>query len=309
MPKTLQFRPGAVIYFQGDKADTIFLLQKGTINLSYQDIETAQDIRETVQSGEFFGVKSALGGYTREENAMTMTETTLLALTVPEFEQIASGNTRIIFRMLKVFSTQLRRVHKQLSRLTASEAENPEEGLFRLGEYYLRNKRFREAQYVCSRYLTYYPSGKFTPKVSQYLEAAELYLKKYSKSPDDAKSYNDAINFFSRNEYQEAFAILRKIAADGSDPEYVLKSAFDMGRCIFFMQKYEQCIKYYSQMLINHPKHPNMADILFFIGQCYDKLEYKEKAASFYTKTVSFAGDDGSETKAKAQKALAALGA
>jgi CRP-like cAMP-binding protein len=324
MPKTLQFRPGAVIYFQGDDADKIFLLQKGAVNLSYQDIETAKDIHETVQNGEFFGVKSALGRYAREENAMAMTETTLMAFTVPEFEQVASGNIRIILKMLKVFSTQLRRVHKQLSSLTESGTENSETGLFKLGEYYIKNKRFSEARYLCSRYLTYYPAGKFVDKVSKYLEAAEIYLKKYGKdSPgaepaaaaqgntpptDTAGAYYEAINIFSRGKYQEAFAAMQKIVAAGADPEYVSKSVFDMGRCIFFTEKYEECIRYYTQMLVKYPKHPDMAEILFFMGQCHDKLEHREQAASFYKKAVALAKDDNSGVRAKAQKALAALG-
>jgi CRP-like cAMP-binding protein len=326
MPKTLQFRPGAVIYFQGDGADKIFLLQKGAVNLSYQDIETAQDIHETVQDGEFFGVKSALGRYAREENAMAMTETTLVAFTVPEFEQLAAGNTRIILKMLKVFSTQLRRVHKQLSSLTESKTENPEAGLFKLGEYYIKNKRFPEARYVCSRYLTCYPTGEFVDKASKYLEAAEIFLKKSGKtlpspgvkpaaaapdnrSGDAAKVYYDAVNIFSRGNYPEAFTALQKIVAAGVDPEYVLKSAFDMGRCIFFMGKYEECIKYYTQMLIKYPKHPDMTEVLFFMGQCHDKLKHREQAASFYQKAIALSGDDKSGARAKAQKALAALGA
>ncbi|MDR2786404.1 MAG: cyclic nucleotide-binding domain-containing protein [Treponema sp.] len=326
MPKALQFRPGAVIYFQGDRADKIFLLQKGVVNLSYQDIETAQDIHETVQGGEFFGVKSALGKYPREENAMAMAETTLMVFSVPEFEQVAAGNIRIILKMLKVFSTQMRRVHKQLSSVTESGTENPESGLFKLGEYYIKNRRFSEARYVCSRYLTYYPAGKFVNKVSQYLEAAELYLKKYgkalpapntgtvaaaqaAKSDNAARAYYDAVNIFSREMYQEAFAALQKIVTAGSNPEYVSKSVFDMGRCIFFMGKYEECIRYYTQMLIKYPKHPDMADVLFFMGQCHDKLEHKDQAVSFYKKVIALAGDDNSGSRAKAQKALAALGA
>ncbi|MDR2053053.1 MAG: cyclic nucleotide-binding domain-containing protein [Treponema sp.] len=322
MPKVLQFRPGAVIYFQGDAADKIFLLQKGTVNLSYQDIETAQDIHETVQDGEFFGVKSALGKYPREENAMAMTETTLMAFTVPEFEQVASGNTRIILKMLKVFSTQMRRVHKQLSSLTESKTENPEEGLFNLGEYYIKNKRFPEARYVCSRYLAYYPSGKFADKASKYLEAAELYLKKYGKAPpnaepatggsggaDTAKTYNDAMNIFAQEKYQEAFTALQKIAAADASGEYVSKSVFDMGRCIFFMGKYEECIRYYTQMLTKYPKHPDIVDVLFLMGQCHNKLEHREQAVSFYKKALALAGNDSSGAGAKAQKALAALGA
>ena len=61
MPKPLQYRAGSLIYFQGDPADKVFILQAGRVNLVYQDIETGQDVHDLVQPGEFFGVKSALG--------------------------------------------------------------------------------------------------------------------------------------------------------------------------------------------------------------------------------------------------------
>jgi len=242
---------------------------------------------------------------------------------------VATANTRIILKMLKVFSTQMRRVHKQVATLTETGEANPEIGLFNLGEYYIKNKRFPEARHVFSRYLTYYPAGRFTDKASKYLEAAELYVKKYgkttpvkggpqksapaipannSKTVDYVKAYYDALNIFSQEKYQEAFAALQKIASAGTDSEYVPKSAFDMGRCIFFMGKYEECLRYYTQMLAKYPKHPDMADILFFMGQSHDKLGRKEQAVSFYKKAVALAKDNSSGTKAKAQQALAALG-
>lgn len=324
MPKTLQYQPKSVIYFQGDGADKIFLLQKGKVNITYQDIETGQDIRETVQAGEFFGVKSALGKYPREETAMVMNESTLMAFTVPEFERMASANTRIVFKMLTVFSTQMRRVHKQLSSLTESGAQDPEAGLFKLGEYYIKNKRFSEARYVSSRYLTYYPAGKFAGMASKYLEAAEIYLKKYGKASPGAgagpgsgaaaaaaggkQAYAGALDIFSQKKYQEAFAAFKKIAGAASDPEYAAKSFFDMGRCIFFMGKYEDCIKHYTQVLAKYPKHPDMGDVLFFIGQCYEKLNRGDQAALFYKKIVALAGSGDSDARAKAEKALAGMG-
>jgi TolA-binding protein len=338
MPKTLQYRPGSVIYFQSDESDKIFLLQKGAINLTYQDIENGQDIHETVQAGEFFGVKSSLGKYPREENAMAMTDTTLMVFTVSEFEQVATANTRIILKMLKVFSTQMRRVHKQVASLTETGEANPEIGLFNLGEYYLKNKRFREARHVCSSYLTYYPAGRFTDKAAKYLEAAELFLKKYGKTtpaqqspqnsgpaanpavsapaapPDDSKpvdtarAYYDALSILSQGKYQDAFTAMQKIIVAGADPEYVSKSALDMGRCIFLMEKYEECLAYYTRMLAKYPKHPDMADILFFMGQSHGRLGHKEQAVSFYKKTIALAGDNKPDTLAKAQQALAALG-
>jgi len=131
MPKALQYRAGSVIYFQGDVADKIFILQSGKISLNYQDIETGQDIHYPVQPGEFFGVKSAMGRYPREETALVLQDAAVIAFTVPEFEQLATTNIRIVMKMLKVFSNQLRRIHKQVSNLMEKEEQqSPEIGLY-----------------------------------------------------------------------------------------------------------------------------------------------------------------------------------
>ncbi|MDR3020066.1 MAG: Crp/Fnr family transcriptional regulator, partial [Treponema sp.] len=160
MPKPLQYRSGSLIYFQGDPAEKIYILQTGKISLVYQDIETGADVRDPVQPGEFFGVKSALGRYPREENAVALSDTTVMVFTVPEFEAVATANSRIILKMLKVFSNQMRRVHKQVSKVMAKEEQPPADGLYSIGEFYLKNKRFSHAKHVFSRYLTFYPSGK-----------------------------------------------------------------------------------------------------------------------------------------------------
>jgi len=179
MPKPLQYGSGSLIYFHGDPAERIFILQNGKVNLVYQDIETGTDVKDAVQPGEFFGVKSALGRYPREENAVAMSDTTVMAFTVPEFETVAMANSRIIMKMLKVFSNQMRRVHRQVSKLMAKEEESPADGLFNVGNFYLKNKRFSQAKYVFSRYLTYYPSGKNAAQASKYLEIAENALARY----------------------------------------------------------------------------------------------------------------------------------
>ncbi|WP_461248865.1 Crp/Fnr family transcriptional regulator, partial [Treponema sp. R6D11] len=137
-----------LIYFQGDPADKIYILQSGKVSLVSQDIETGEDIRESVAPGEFFGVKSALGRYSREENAMALSDTTVMVFTVQEFEAVAMANSRIIMKMLKVFSNQMRRVHKQVSKVMSKEEQQPADGLFNVGEFYLKNKQFSHAKYV-----------------------------------------------------------------------------------------------------------------------------------------------------------------
>jgi CRP-like cAMP-binding protein len=80
-----------------------YILQTGQVNLVYQDIETGEDGHDFVQTGEFLGVKSTLGRYPREENAIALQDTTVMAFTVPEFESLVMSNTRIIMQMLKLF--------------------------------------------------------------------------------------------------------------------------------------------------------------------------------------------------------------
>jgi CRP-like cAMP-binding protein len=346
MPKPLQYRTGSLIYFQGDPADKIYILQNGKISLVSQDIETGEDIRESVQPGEFFGVKSALGRYPREENAMALSDATVMVFTVQEFEAVAMANSRIIMKMLKVFSNQMRRVHKQVSKLMAKEEEPPADGLFNVGEFYLKNKRFTHAKYIFSRYLIYYPSGKNAHQATKNLEIAENALSRYGdgKGPgvavssgggfsapsggsaagfsagpsagvsggssveDPSQIYNDAIILVSKGKYQEAFMSFKLITDSGTDASWIAKASYEIGRCMFLMNRFDESLKYLTNMLTKYPKHPNLLDAMLVIGQCHEKSGRKEQAAAFFKKIISMGGgNDGAAEKAK--RALAALGA
>ena len=327
MPKPLQYRSGSLIYFQGDPADKVFILQSGRVNLVYQDIETGQDVHDLVQPGEFFGVKSALGRYPREENAAAIMDSTLMAFTVPEFEALAMANTRIILKMLKVLSNQLRKIHKQVSSLMATEDhQNPEAGLFSVGEYYLKSKNYGQARYVFSRYLTYYPSGRNAAQAANNLQQAETALAKMGASPgvkadiggesqaapkpdltDTAKAYYDAVSLISQQKYQQAYLSFKKIVDANQDPEYVAKSTFEIGSCLFLLNKYDDCIKYYTMMITKYPKHPDLSDALFYMGQSYEKTNRRDQAITFYKKILSMSGDEEDGAHIKARRALKIL--
>ncbi|MCL2264916.1 MAG: cyclic nucleotide-binding domain-containing protein [Treponema sp.] len=338
MPKPAQYRSSSLIYFQGDPAEKIYILQTGKVSLVYQDIETGADVRDSVQPGEFFGVKSALGRYPREENAIAMTDTTVMIFTVPEFESVAMANTRIIMKMLKVFSNQMRRVHKQVSKVMAKEESPPDNGLFSVGEFYLKNKRFSHAKHVFSRYLTFYPSGKFAIQASKNLEIAEDSLSRYgdgkgpgvavspaskpaeASSPAAApakasqrdtdritKTYYDAVSLVSQGKYQEAFMSFKMIVDADIDPEWTAKASFEIGRCMYLLNKYEDSIKYFTNMLTKFPKHSELQETMFIMGQCNEKIGRKDQAVAFYKKIVSMGGNDASVEKAN--RALSALGA
>jgi CRP-like cAMP-binding protein len=334
MPKPFQYRSGSVIYFQGDAADKIFILQSGKVNLAYQDIETGEDVHDLVQPGEFFGVKSALGRYPREENAIAIQDASTMAFSVPEFETLAQANTRIIMKMLKVFSNQLRRIHRQVSNLMEKTEEvNPETGLFNVGEYYLKSKRFVQAKYVFSRYLTYYPSGRNAALAAKNLEMAESQTARMpqgnvrSAAPpapvpsagsssrggapaqmgSPAKAYYDAVSMVSQEKYQQAYLSFKKIVDADEDPEYVGKSTYEIGRCLFLLNKFDDCIKYFTGMITKYPRHPDLGSSLFFMGQSYEKLGRKDQAGTFYKKILTMNTEEDNAVHIKAKRALKAL--
>ena len=338
MPKVGNYRANSVIYFAGDVvSDKVYVLQQGKVSLNYTDIETSKEIREIIQTGEFFGVKSALGKYPREENAVVLSDAQVLVFTVPEFEVFAQAQTRIIMKMLKVFSNQLRRVHKQVENLIEkNETMSPEAGLFKAGEYYLRARQYSQAKYIFSRYLTYYPAGRLAEQASRYLEASESGQVKYgdgrgpapimvestrvgparpaqdasqgmepgSGLSDAAKAFYDAVSLFGSERYKEALSGFKKIVDANSDVEYVPKALYDMGRCLFMLQQYDLTIKHFTQMITTYPKHPDIVDTLFFLGQAYEKKSDLERAKGFYKKILSMESDEDSSVRIKAAKAL-----
>ncbi len=323
MPKSMQYKANSIVYFKGDVNEKVYILKSGKVSLKSNDIETGQEIQDLIRTGEFFGVKSALGKYPREETALVLQDSAMVVFSVPEFEQLAQKNTRIIMKMLKVFSNQLRRIHKQVRNLlsTDEQAESPETGLFRIGEYYLKHKKYGEALHVFRRYLSYYPSGQFAGEVTENIELAERRVQggvqpaQSAKSgpsaapaqtrelTDVAKSFYNAVSIFSQQKYEEALKEFKQIIDGGFEDEYEAKAQFEIGRCLFSLNQFDQCTKHFTLVIQKYPKHPDLIEALFYVGSCYDKKNDKAKAKSFYTKILAMASDD-MPVHRKARKAI-----
>ncbi len=321
-PKAVQYKANSIIYFNGDTSEKIYILKSGKVSLKTNDIETGQEIQDMIQTGEFFGVRSALGKYPREETAIVLAQSQVIVFSVPEFEQLASKNTRIIMKMLKVFSNQLRRIHKKVQNLLSvgEQSINPETGLFQTGEYFLKAKKYNQAVYAFRRYLTYYPSGQYADAASKYLQQSESASQNQGPRPASsqqtsstisdgsqlsnvAKTYYNGVSLFSQQKYSEALKEFEKIISNGDDEEYKAKSLFELGRCLYSLEEYDKCIRHFTSMIQQYPKHPDLLDALFYVGNCYEKKEVNERAVGFYKKILTMASDD-TTVHNKAKKAI-----
>ncbi len=304
-PKAISYKANSIVYFKGDLGEYVYILKTGQVSLNYTDIQTGQDMHDYVQTGEFFGVKSAFGRYPYDETAVVMRDSTVLQFTVEDFERLLSNNSRIIMKMLKVFSTQLRRIHKQVRSLMSTEEQaDAERGLYSVGEYYFNNKKHAQAADAFNRYLIYYPAGRFVEDVRKKIDYSETHKEEQSLS--DAES---SASFGSGQAYtMEKAELLKKgghysealrayVSIAKTSPQDKRSADFELGVCLFLMNKYDKCITHFTHLLKSDPSHPGMALALYYLGKSHLKAGNRDKAGGFLKKSISLLPQDSSERR------------
>ena len=99
------------------------------IVVSSGNYSTVEEIIESAKNGEFFGVKSAFGHFSREETATVLVPSVAVCMTVQEFELLFSNNKQLIMKMLRVFSNQLRQIHKKTESVLHNIPEDQQTGM------------------------------------------------------------------------------------------------------------------------------------------------------------------------------------
>lgn len=183
---TRTYKSGSIIYFENDKSDYIYVLKAGRVVLTSRKLDTGEEVKEEVRQGEFFGVKSSLGKYPREETAQTIGDAVVLVMGLAEFEKLVLRNVNVVRKMLRVFSNQLRRIGKMVrSVLGDTEDINPEVELFRIGEFYFKEGNLQRAVYAYKKYMEHYPSSQYAGQALQRIKAINSGAVKPADADDD----------------------------------------------------------------------------------------------------------------------------
>ncbi len=174
MPKVMQYTKNSIPYFEGDQDDRVFILQRGQVVLSSIDIETKKPVTEYVKAGEFFGVKSALGLFPREETATVLTDSVAVCLTVPEFEKLFSENKTVIMKMLRVFSNQLRQIHHKTEAILESTPADQQTSMLAVANSFFDSEQFRSCCDVCIKILKLFPTTPYKLEISKLFNNARM---------------------------------------------------------------------------------------------------------------------------------------
>ena len=239
MPKAMNYTKGSVIYFANDDDERIFIIQKGMVVLSSADIETKIPIKEYVKEGEFFGVKSALGHFPREETATVAVDTSAIVLTIQEFETMFAGNKQVIMKMMRVFSNQLRAIHKKTESILKNDIDiDQEHGMLSVAQSFYDDEEYLACCNVCEKMVARFPILQKKEAITKLYATSKRDLDfKKSKEPAVVDRVTDVTENTSTNNAMKhfslpAFARFAKIFEPGS----VIISEYEPGDCFYLIQ-------------------------------------------------------------------------
>lgn len=232
MPKVVSYKKGSIPYFENDRDDRIFILQKGSIQLSTIDPETKESVVNPVRPGEFFGVKSALGRFPREETATAITDSVVVCLSVQEFETNFSSNKQIILKMLRVFSSQLRQIHKKIESILQSAPEKPVTGMYSVAKNFYEDERYVSCYDVCLKFMQRFPTAVYIDEIKQMFKESHAYIQREPSVYDEYGIESDG----SLRQFElPAFERFAKKYAPGQ----VIISEYEPGDTFYLIQKGE----------------------------------------------------------------------
>lgn len=103
-----------VLCRQGDPGDALFIVTGGRIRLSTTDASGNEKGLSHFTDGQFFGEMSLLSGAPRSATASAETDSQLLILDKPAFDQLLASDAQIMREMLKVVSQRTLHTNQQL---------------------------------------------------------------------------------------------------------------------------------------------------------------------------------------------------
>lgn len=233
MPKVIQYTKGSIAYFEGDQDDRIFILQKGLIILTSIDQETGHTSTEQVKPGEFFGVKSALGHFPREETASILAESTVVCLSIQEFEKLFSENKQLIMKMLRVFSNQLRQIHKKTESILNNKPEAQDTGMYNVAKCFYEEEEYKSCFDVCEKLLKCFPRTSHLTEVAQLYKQSKLFFEKIGR-----QSYTEQAEEISYDSHIKQFDLPAfERFAKFYNPGDVIISEFEPGNTFYLILK------------------------------------------------------------------------
>lgn len=337
-PVIKNYKDQSIIYFENDRADDVYVLRSGRVILTYTPVDSKTEVKEDVKIGEFFGVKSAIGHYPREETAQVIGQATVLSFKLADFEDFVGKNTHLIIKMMKVFSSNLRQYHSKVRQHLGQfgDIKSPAYELMNVAEVFYKNGHFEHAVYGFQKYLSSYPGGVYTARAQELLNLAKRqsaypsnmpelvyeYEKKVVKPQQQSGStvqpvrqpqtlnssqinslYQDAKADYESFDYSSAankFKEITSLAASNDSEKGIVEEAFFyVGMSQLNANSMDAAFLSFSVYVKNYPTSPRAKEAIYHLGEISELKRDIPKAITLYSKSASIPPTDEWTNKAK----------
>ncbi|NPV37682.1 hypothetical protein BREVNS_1821 [Brevinematales bacterium NS] len=340
MPIEKRFRAGSVIYFDHEIGDTLYILKAGQVELTFTEPETGEKLHKPVQIGEFFGLKSAIIGHTRGEVAEAITDAVTIEFKASEFETYVATNVELMKKLLRVFSGQLRNLGIKVNNYLGNNViYAPNIGLFKIGEYYLNQKKYPQAIQVYQRYLKHYGNTNLAKEAEYRIQICQDalktgFLKSYQPLEkimetttvdsvtvtvqDTSQNLANAHSVLGTKEAMDAFYKAKAFCDGGDyanaekmartflekdltnvDPAMVLKGKLLLVSALFKQKKFNECAQTANEFLKEVKDPPTVKQILFVLADIYQALGQPANEKAILQKIVMLPPIDDFSRQAK----------
>lgn len=230
------YKSGSYIYLEGDEeVNNVFILKEGDIVLRSIN-ENLREYEKRIKPGDVFGFISALSNRPRMATAFAKTDSTVIVFLQEDILKMLYNNSQIAVKILNNFANELRLYNEMLFTLTKNSTNTKiDEKFYNIGNYNFINKKYNNAYYIFSKFISLYPESIYTENAKRILNKInEIGIKDIPKPGIDGKDriYSDRQIIFCENEPGEELYIVKegkvKIVKNSDDNE-ILLSILDEG--------------------------------------------------------------------------------
>lgn len=160
MAEDVVYKEGAVLYFEGDPAERIYIIRAGLIELT-RDVGGVPP--QKIAAGEILGLAETLSAHPRIATARAVTSVQAKAVTADEFRNMLSTNFAIGQKLLTALSAELREIDEVIvkqMRGGMAQSLGRGVGLRMIADHFRRKGMNRAARYAYGQFLVDAPPGE-----------------------------------------------------------------------------------------------------------------------------------------------------
>src|SRR5262249_3805283 len=107
------YQPNEIIFKEGDRGDGMYLIQKGSVQISSLINNAERRTLSNLTAGEFFGEMAIIDNVPRSATASAREETTVYFLGRQEVQRLLENSPRLAISFTKEFSGRIREFNRR----------------------------------------------------------------------------------------------------------------------------------------------------------------------------------------------------